>query len=342
VCSPRPIGRSAAPASRAAPRRFPWSLAFIAVLATISYGCQDSATTQSQAQLELEQEFVISLPDSFELAGAAVSPSGLLALWAANSAHIVLATPRSVSGEVIDFGPDLSGPIGAAFVGSDSLLEIVDTAGPTILGFSLAGRLVYERRLQLGEVPEVAARLAGGWFLGARDQSGRYHVYRADHSIGQTLEIFSVELEAKEHRYLPVFQLSVGEGEVYLAMTEPPFETYRISPDGELLGTIQPRWESAPGALDAGPEPLIVALPLVPLGDQLLQTLADLSSDLRIILVYDRTGRVLRRKTLQAPVGFLTSCPDRHLLIAARWVGSLDLVGYRWRWRDFDMRGGRY
>ncbi|MGD2154080.1 MAG: hypothetical protein PVG79_12490 [Gemmatimonadales bacterium] len=301
-----------------------------------------TATPQSSSELlELEESFAISLPDSFQITGAAISPSGLLALWSWNSAYLIVARPPpgAAEGEMRTIGQlHLSRPIGAAFLGSDSLLEVVDAAGPSVLGFSFDGALLYERSLEVPAEPEVAAHDGFAWFLGVPD-SGQYRIFRVDGKGGRTLQVYSIERNEEDPWYLPIFQLSAGNGEIFAAMTESPFEVCRLSPDGQLLGTMRPGGEDELSDDRGGSRRLLVALPVLRLANHLLQTQADLSSDLRIVTIYDSAGHVVRRRTVNAPMGFVASLPDRRILLAVRWTGKLELVGYAWRWSDAKTTG---
>lgn len=317
-------------------------LFFLLQLLDVSGSVHNGAPTRLLSQgIELQEVFAVPLPDSFPLIGATISGSGVLAIWSSDGAYVVVKgkRPENAWSELHPIGhAHVLRPIGAVFVRSDTVLEVVDAAGPSVLGYSLDNTLLYERRLELRAEPEVAVHDHVGWFLGVPD-TGRYRVYRADTGVGQTVEIFSVVLETTGHDYLPIYQLSVGGEELFLAMTQSPFEVYRIGLDGRLLGVMSPGIENALDDSRGAPLPLLIALVVVPLGDRLLQTHADLSSDLRIFTLYDSVGQVLRQRRLDAPIGLITSSPDRRLVLAARWTGRPELVGYTWRWSDAQKIG---
>lgn len=61
-----------------------------------------------------------------------------------------------------------------------------------------------------------------------------------------------------------------------------------------------------------------------------IQTLADLRSDRRVIVVFDSTGAEVRRLEMDAPFGFVASSRDPQEVVALRALGKAELIFYRW------------
>jgi hypothetical protein len=75
-----------------------------------------------------------------------------------------------------------------------------------------------------------------------------------------------------------------------------------------------------------------VALTPVSLNDGFLQTFADLRSDRRILVRYDSEFRLAAHVVADVPLAFMTSIPNKRLLLVARNTGDLELVTYEWSW----------
>ena len=85
-----------------------------------------------------------------------------------------------------------------------------------------------------------------------------------------------------------------------------------------------------------------VSLAAIPIDRGFLQTLADVTSEMRVLILYDTPGVAVRSTRLDIPPGFVAAIPARRTRIAARTMNGLELVGYRWRWSDENtLPGGR-
>jgi hypothetical protein len=64
----------------------------------------------------------------------------------------------------------------------------------------------------------------------------------------------------------------------------------------------------------------------------LLVTLADLTSDHRVMVRYGVDGTVAQRTPVAAPIGLMARLPGEATVLAARRTGELELVWYDWHW----------
>jgi len=96
------------------------------------------------------------------------------------------------------------------------------------------------------------------------------------------------------------------------------------------LAGYQPPAVANDSAADA---PLWRSAPTVCLGGNgYLRTLTDLRSDRRVLVIYGSDGRVLRTRSIDAPLAVVAGVPGSSGAIALRRIGPPELVWYEWRW----------
>jgi hypothetical protein len=83
----------------------------------------------------------------------------------------------------------------------------------------------------------------------------------------------------------------------------------------------------------------LVSLGTLALDHGYLQTIADLKSDLRVLVLYDTDGRVIRQSRLDVAIGMQYSIPARRLLLAAVRTNESQLIVYQWHWGDHPESG---
>ncbi len=76
---------------------------------------------------------------------------------------------------------------------------------------------------------------------------------------------------------------------------------------------------------------LWLAVGFVPLDGGFIQTLSDLRSDARLLVEYDRAGRVVGTALAYLPIGFVGSLrrAGESILIGLRRLNGAEVVGYR-------------
>jgi hypothetical protein len=128
--------------------------------------------------------------------------------------------------------------------------------------------------------------------------------------------------------------LAGSETVIVAASLRTPFGIAVFHPDGTVAMDIQPTSLLLGNALGVRSTDLEawVALPALPLDKGLIQTLSDLRSDLRLLVVYDTDGSVLRHRQIDVPLGLVASAPARQELLAVRRVNEVEAVLYRWCW----------
>lgn len=84
-----------------------------------------------------------------------------------------------------------------------------------------------------------------------------------------------------------------------------------------------------------------VSLPVLRFGQGYLQVLADPGGDRRLLVSYDRSGRKMETRTLNAALGFLAVAARTRLAVAMRTLNHRELVVYRWAWTDPALNDAR-
>ena len=64
-----------------------------------------------------------------------------------------------------------------------------------------------------------------------------------------------------------------------------------------------------------------------------IQVIADVTSDDRLLVTYDDRGDVASSRVLQAPFGLIAVAPHAQILAALRTFDVSEIVLYSWRWR---------
>lgn len=300
--------------------------AFMFAAASLLALFPDVAITQGR-HLELEELFARTLPAEFELAGASVRDSTSILLWARNQRHLLLQRGDSLWSIASE---EITHPVAAALVVGDTIVEVVDVARRTILEVRLDGSLVKERPVGTDLFVETAVRTESGWVFGGTSPDGTYMVVRAGEDLTATvLYTFNA---AVGPTYTPVSTLLSTDGQrIFIAEVEEPFRALVVDPDG-TVAAWPPRTSPRADESGIGGAPHWVALPIVALDSDFVQTFADLRSDLRSLNLYDADGTPLREQRIQLPLAVVASIPGSNRLVAARRTNVLEVVVYNWSW----------
>jgi hypothetical protein len=291
---------------------------FVAGFAIVLSACDEPRSAADQPRLHLEEEFAITLPDSSPLLGVAGEHAGNLVAWSQSGAFLLSATSPPQRVRVT-----LSGvPAGGSFAGP-GVVEILDPAGAQVRRTTgeaeLPGKAL---RPGLGLVDAVRTD-EFGWVVAGLEHRGRLSIQALDGSSW-----WVIEADTLPGGVLRPYRLGLARRSVLLTEAEPPFRTWRIGPDGPGV-PFAPRGSGYPES--AGIQRWVSA-PVVDLGDALLQTLSDLGSDRRLLILYDRHGREQRKTVIAVPMAFVGVTRDRRHLIGVRDVGRPEVVLYRWSW----------
>lgn len=129
--------------------------------------------------------------------------------------------------------------------------------------------------------------------------------------------------------------LTPDGGGVWVTETLFPFAARRFNSEWSEGLVLEPPHAALDSmAADAGQVDLAswASLPVVPLGDGYLQTLADLATDRRLIVHYDSNGTVVSSIPVDVPIGLLLHADDPSRVLGARRTDVLEVVEYTYHW----------
>ena len=126
--------------------------------------------------------------------------------------------------------------------------------------------------------------------------------------------------------------ISTYENQILISTWWKPYRTYRYDNHGHLRGQwdlpgIDSVAQSVSGTMLR--RPTFVALPVFSLGESYIQTISDLTTDLRIVVVVGPSANPLYR-VVNAPIGIVAAFGPSRRLYAIRMAGRLELVTYEW------------
>lgn len=277
-------------------------------------------------ELELSEALALELPTREPVAGLVATDAGAVAAWAGGR----LFWAASGSGRLLAEIGGPGHPVAAAFVEGDSLLEVVDASGEVVT-LRVGGGRVAHTSFRPPVPIQAAVRTPGGWVGGGTDRVGRYLIFPLQ--PGRDRVLLAFDPDTLVGLGAAAVQLSPAGEDVLVTDLEPPFRTRRMRPDGSVAREFQPRHPPPDEPVDTlRGEVRWISLPVVPLQRGYLQTLTDLGSDRRLIVLYDGRGREVRRREVEVPVGITGITPRERYLLASRNAGRPEVLLYSWRW----------
>jgi hypothetical protein len=278
---------------------------------------------------ELREVASTTLPDSFEIKGAALSRDGrVVVVWSGNQRHLLV--DRGGGASVLPAGIPLT-PLAVGFAASDSLLEVIDAERRSLLVLSWAGKVIAEHALDLPWRVESATRTAGGWFLGGRDTAGDFTIVRWSPGGGRTGPVSRIGPHGRGRR--TAILLTAAGTDVTASEIGAPHRGRLISASGQSApgGEAQfaaPAFPKARGRDGA----FWISLPIFAIDSGFVRSFSDLRSDNRLIALYDRRGKLTRVTEVAVPMAVVATRPEAKVLLFARRTDRIELVRYTWRW----------
>ncbi len=287
------------------------------MIAIPCYGYQ-----QPQPYLRLTEVSSNPVPDSFPVSGLVGSRDGELALWSPNASFLLMLR----DGEFRALGKgSLHQPVGAKFL-HDRRIEVVDAEQKQLVTFS-RGAIEVVRPLKIPMEIWNAVGTDEGWFIAGADSSNLYSVYFRDHTSTDPHRIYQQEIGTTSSATGAAYLSTDGQSAI-ITLAEAPFTTTVVDSEGKVQLIMTPDAGSVNALDTASVEtgPLWISLPVVSLGEAFVQTLADSRSDLRVFVLFDDTGQIIRRTEIVAPLGFAGSLPSDSTLIAVRRLEGQEIV----------------
>lgn len=282
--------------------------------------------TESDSALELTEIATYTLPPGMAVAGAALSPDGTrLVVWASRPKS-VLYFERGVEG-VQSVSPEPPDEIaGVAFLDDSTLGRI--HAGGRVSTAEWGNWTHSTRRV----IPVSGIRSAAlgddGWWLLAEGtgEDAALHFLPGD---GVSSPIHVMPLGASPDRAF----LSTAAADALVALRDSPYMVWRIAVDGRVVAGMQPDRLPQSIAVEPGPRPKWMGLSALSVAPGVIQVIADVTSDDRLLVTYDDRGDVASSRLLQAPFGLIAVASRTRILAALRTFGASEIVLYSWRWR---------
>lgn len=292
-----------------------------------------SAQDGSWPHLVLEESSSVTLPTEYNLRGATLADYRDFLYWGETSITRVSAgtgNTRTIC------GGRLTKPCGVAFVGASGGIEVVDGATGAVYRSGAQGTCELLYTIDEPDSIVSAVRLDTGWVIASADSADGTKI--AEYSpFGQRAWVASGALQGTHGLGV---HLTASPAGVLVSSTQWPFRWLSVEANGETRLASSPlSFHSDRGLPDdstrwAG----WVALPVLRLDRGYLQTLADLASDTRRLVLYDDQGRVQSVRDVNVPFGIIGSFREKQVLIGLRRTDRLELVVYRWRWENADVR----
>lgn len=315
----------------------------LALLAFAALTLASPAAAQNTARhFELTELSSFTIPSSTivdDIAGVAGQPP---LVWSTSPSRLQtlqgdsLATSTKVSGRIVGVGYSRS-PTAEIEIfkqtlsSSDNAVEyrvdvLTDDSG------SVSDRY-YVAPAQMGPY-ERALRVARGWFLLARLAGDRgFAVYFQDVPVRHQKRLRASRLLGTWPRGTSV---SSTEGELLVGSPEPPFKVYRLQPSGEITRLLQIEPTSVEElngfALgDDSVEAIVRPVSVVKADSLYIYTLSELTTDRRLIAVFDTRGNQRLAATTPVPLAFRYYDASSRCLYALRWISKREIVCYEIR-----------
>ncbi len=289
-----------------------------------------SHRTESDRALELTEVAAFPLPSGMTVAGAALSPDGArVVVWGAPPRSL-LYFERGVGGVRSVPAEHLSRDeiAGVAFL-DDASLGIVD-AGGTVSTAEWGGWTHGAAPLRVIPVSGIRSAVLGddGWWLLAEGagEDAALHYLPGD---GVSGPVHVMPLAASPDRAF----LSTAAADALVVFRDSPYPVWRIAVDGRIVAGMQPDGVPPSDAAERDHAPYWMGLSALSVAPGVIQVVADVTSDDRLLVTYDDKGDVLSSRVVQAPFGLVAVASRARILAALRTFETSEVVLYSWRWR---------
>jgi hypothetical protein len=282
---------------------------------------------RDQTRLQLTEISALRLPPAFIPAGASIAASGALLYWNAGGVFVT----GGHAGDVLAFcEPRSTHVVAAAFVSADSIVELIDASGPSLVHISLSGTCSQQTIGDSG-VQVIAGSFEGGrWTVLFRHGPAGAEMMRI--RFGESpKKLFDFLHSSRTPFDLEAAYVTANSiGTLHASMSW-PFEWATLDTTGIITRASRAVEQDAKPSSDTT---LVgwVGLPVLPIDDGFLQTLADPRSDHRVLVRYDQNGHIVRKAEMNVAFGILSTSPSQRLLLALRRSDRNEIVVYRWDW----------
>ena len=287
--------------------------------------------------LELTEVGAFTLTHGMTVAGAALSPDGSRVVVWGSRPRSLLYFERGVGG-VRSVPPEHLPPgeiAGVAFL-DDATLGIIDAAGTasTAEWGNWTHLTEPHRVIPVSGIRSAALGDDGWWLLATgTGEDAALHFLPGD---GGSSPIHVMPLAVSPDR---VF-LSSAAADALVVFRDSPYPVWRIAADGRIVAGMQPDGVP-PSAPERDPRPYWMGLSALSVAPGVVQVIADVTSDDRLLVTYDDKGDILSSRVVQAPFGLVAVASRAQVIAALRTFETSEIVLYSWRWRLRAPAGSR-
>lgn len=303
----------------------PFPVIIAASLLAVGRGADASGQDldRSGPRLILVEQSAITLPETLQVTGAAMSPDGDAIVWSLAARRVFRVSRDSV----VPLCPSaIRDPVGAGFNGVSGAVEILDREPRAVWRVRPDGQC--ETVFSLSGSDEIIAGVVGGgsWYVLLVEQSGRGYVIRADR--GEFLRL-SRGTQWTFVRDRPIRVFLTGGDQMVVSGMDAPFQWVALA--GSQITTGDAQLAAARTQSDGSAGRALVGLRVVPVPPGYLQVIADLTSSDRLIVAH-WAPNLSRVTVFEGRLGFLVSTAAPRRLLALRRTNVTQLVVYQWDW----------
>ena len=276
-------------------------------------GCrQDFPST-----ITLDRTCSVNLPSGTSVSGGVITENGLIALWSRSSSQAWFGSRDDsvATALVLRPGTDV---VGARFV-SDYALEYFDAFRRELVRLDARTPSLSTRSVDVALQVHAAVEFADGWLLGGLDVGGVASIaYVTDRSIWLKSVSPPQPPTANGDGF---FLRKYGRDRALISLARSPFLSAVVNRRGDIKW-LPPIADSLLNSLPRSKAGwnLWTGLPSLALRNgSVIQTLADLGSEERIVLTRDASGELQKYVRLGVPVGLIAASESgAHLLAFVR------------------------
>lgn len=294
-------------------------------------------------RLVLERIADHQLPTRYDFGGAEITTGNRIAAWSRSQGALWIyeagqAQLLSIPGFSSRFR---FGPLGVTWL-SDSTVSILARRGSKLesIVFNVGTKSLRgtgeESPLPDSSDLAVVVRMHRRWAYVTRRRNDVAELYLTGDSTGRSvwslnLKPFRADLPDSLSR-IDLTAKPASKG-ILITLRWKPFRTYLVDSLGGLRLTLQPPDGLAactPGAKCS--QPILASLSVLELDQGYVQSLADLKSDKRYLVLYDLRGAPIRVSQVDAAFGLVSAVPGTRGALAFTELGGDRLLVYKWRW----------
>jgi hypothetical protein len=288
--------------------------------------CQADQPAPERELVVTEESAATLSQDGIRALGVVARDDGTISFW--TDTMVYLGTEGQAFRPLTEIGSVRPMAVG---LGENGLSMEVFDRDSRLISLDEGGVQIRDVERPVSDSIEAAIRWGGRWVVASREETG-------------VVALASVRLPdqpADKHPFAAkvfsgsrrVLLSAPNENELLLTETDVPYATLVYNSSGEVEKEFRPLEPIQ--MLGYGPEnvpPLWYAMSPLRLDEGYVQTVSDLRTSRRALVLYDEEGSVIRVSEVNAPIGFVAALPSEKVVFALRMLGQQELVRYRWSW----------